>query len=173
MLNRRLRKRSTQTGQTVGRCSAKGINECRRDHNSKTVKMKEGIEPYLHLTGASLDLCLMVSQGLCWSYGKESPKPVLPASSIHPKSAKKRLATALPSNALHRSCVHQVASSLAMALQRLFSAGYSRELISAVASKILKKNNELTVPREIKGDNWVAILFFHSFSQLTSRSKVA
>lgn len=95
-----------------------------------------------------LDLCLMVSRGLCWPNRKESPKSVLPASSIHPRSVKRGVVTSLVSNALRRSCVHQVAFSLAIVLQFPLTAGYSRVLISSVAFKILKKSIELAVPCE-------------------------
>lgn len=52
---------------------------------------------------------------------------------------------------------------LAKALLRLFTAGYSWELISDVAFKFLKKIYVLAVPREKKGDNWVVFFFYYSF----------
>lgn len=57
---------------------------------------------------AYLVLCLKLAYRLCWSYGKESAKPVIPADGVHPKYVKKDVVDSLILNALRRSCVHEI-----------------------------------------------------------------
>lgn len=58
-----------------------------------------------------LDLRIHLNQGLCWEYGKENSKPVLPRISCHSKIVKAGVVKSLVRNALDRSCVHFITDS--------------------------------------------------------------
>lgn len=111
-----------------------------------------------------LDLTLDCNFGLCWSYGKTNPKPVLPASSSHSKLVKFGVVTSLLKNAMKKSCVHCVANSLRKQFFRLCQAGYDRNLIASRALRILLNEACSTAQRSRDFDNVVVVPYYHTVS---------
>ncbi|CAN8002462.1 unnamed protein product [Ixodes hexagonus] len=68
-----------------------------------------------------LDLKVFSSVGLCWSYGKEAPKPVLAYQSCHPKTVKRGIVFSLFRNALKKSCAHHLEEAFSLQFSRLDS----------------------------------------------------
>ncbi|XP_040064250.1 uncharacterized protein LOC120838403 [Ixodes scapularis] len=108
-----------------------------------------------------LDLKLHVGETLCWEYGKDAPKPVLPKKSCHSKTVKASVVRSLFTNALNRSCVHFVASAVRGQWQRLMNAGYEEDFI---ARQMTLMNREKEKAEE-KSRNRIAVMpYFHTVS---------
>lgn len=57
-----------------------------------------------------MDLQISAGQGLCWEYGKANLEPILPRS--HSKTFTAAVARFRITNAMNRSCIHYLASSV-------------------------------------------------------------
>jgi hypothetical protein len=88
-----------------------------------------------------LDMCLSKSSsgGLCWKYGKKTPKALLPAHSHHSKSVKNSVMESLITNAVRKCCFHNIDASLCTQVRRLCDAGYARERIANAISRVVAK----------------------------------
>lgn len=75
------------------------------------------------------DVKISLANGLCWRYGRDEPKPLLPYMSCHAKTVKRGAAASLLNSALRKSCMHKVAE--AMQVSEFLAAGYKRELVVA------------------------------------------
>ncbi|MCZ6925475.1 MAG: hypothetical protein O7D30_09415, partial [Rickettsia endosymbiont of Ixodes persulcatus] len=62
--------------------------------------------------------------GLCWSYGKEKAKPILPFDSCHSKHVKAGLVRNMINNAFQKSCWHSIMTSIQVVFSRLNVAKY-------------------------------------------------
>lgn len=146
-------------------CDDKGfINEC---HNEIVAAAPELVFTVEHPTDNCLqylDLRILFNEGLCWSYGKVKPKPVLSASSCHSKSVKSGVVSGLLSNAVKKSCVHNLSSSISHQLARLNDAGYSQCMqlrgLNIISAKLLSPVSDFVKPRE----NRVVIPYIHAVS---------
>lgn len=109
-----------------------------------------------------LDLIFSLNSGLCWRYGRRSPKPLLSARSCHPKAIKRGLVTTLTKNVLKKSCCHEIPRALQTVTLRLIDAGYPISLIADVQKCIT-----LTKRKPEAADNShkkVVLPFFHDVS---------
>ncbi|XP_064464651.1 uncharacterized protein LOC135375945 [Ornithodoros turicata] len=105
------------------------ISDCERVIRSVAPELDFTVEYPMNGELQFLDVRLLFSPYLCWNYGKTVPKPILPASSCHSKTVKFGVIAGLLSNAVKKSCVHQLHSSLCHQLSRLRDAGYSHCMI--------------------------------------------
>lgn len=108
-----------------------------------------------------LDLQIHTDKGLCWEYGKENPKPVLPKRSCHSKTVKAGVVKSLIRNALDRSCIHFITNSLEGQWKRLRGAGYEEEFIRRNLDVHTKEKKE----REDTSRRRMAVIpYFHGIS---------
>lgn len=70
-----------------------------------------------------LDLRIHVNRGLCWEYGKENSKPVLPRMGCHSETVKPGIVNSVVRNALERSWFHHTTESVERQSKRLISVG--------------------------------------------------
>lgn len=77
-----------------------------------------------------LDLRIHLENGLCWEYGKLSPKPILPRQSCHSKIVKAGIVKSLIKNSLKKSCIHFMDQALKRQYERLEDAGYEEAFVS-------------------------------------------
>uniref|UniRef100_A0A147BDN4 Putative reverse transcriptase n=1 Tax=Ixodes ricinus TaxID=34613 RepID=A0A147BDN4_IXORI len=108
-----------------------------------------------------LDLRIHVNRGLCWEYGKENSKPVLPRMSCHSKTVKAGIVKSLVRNALERSCVHHITESIERQWKRLISVGYDDSFIKRQLELFIKGRRET----EEKSRNRFAVIpYYHDIS---------
>ncbi|CAN7983728.1 unnamed protein product [Ixodes hexagonus] len=111
-----------------------------------------------------LDLRLYVHGGLCWEYGKVTPKPLLPFKSCHSKLVKRGIVMSLLDAALKKSCPHKGPVSIRNQLLRLKHAGYNNNIVKGVAMRLLMKIGGMKKGQIAKLDKVVCVPFFHGFS---------
>ncbi|CAN8003234.1 unnamed protein product [Ixodes hexagonus] len=109
-----------------------------------------------------LDLQLRLVPGLCWSYGKVKPKPILPFDSCHSKHIKAGLVRNMINNAVQRSCCHSIWTSIQGLLSRLSDAKYPQEFLTKQLSYIVASGKKDQKKSEHK--TFVVIPFFHRVS---------
>ncbi|XP_040071196.1 uncharacterized protein LOC115320437 [Ixodes scapularis] len=108
-----------------------------------------------------LDLRIHVNQGVCWEYGKESSKPVLPRISCHSKTVKAGVVKSLVRNALDRSCVHFITDSVKRQCKRLINVGYKDSFIKRQLEIVIKGRRE---KEQGKRTGFAVIPYFHEIS---------
>lgn len=87
-----------------------------------------------------LDIRLTFScDQVCWGYAPRSQKPLLPFDSAHTKLVKRSVATMCFTNALKKSCVHQVHSAVEAQVSRLRDTGYPEHVIVAVCEAVRRR----------------------------------
>lgn len=91
-----------------------------------------------------LSLTFLSHHHICWMYSPRTKKTLLPYESSHSKLVKRAIANLCISNALEKSCTHQMLSSFNQQVERLLSAGYSQVTIEAVAESLHKKKKQLS-----------------------------
>ncbi|KAH7972618.1 hypothetical protein HPB52_014188 [Rhipicephalus sanguineus] len=76
----------------------------------------------------------------CWIYTPRSKKGLLPFPSHHLKLVKRAITLTAMRNALGRSCPHQVASSCALQVERLATAGFPEPFLVGLAEVVLRES---------------------------------
>ncbi|CAN7998531.1 unnamed protein product [Ixodes pacificus] len=89
-----------------------------------------------------LDLRFHVNQGLCWEYGKENSKSMLPRISCLSKSVKAGVVKSLVRNALDRLCVHFITDSVERQCKRLINVGYNDSFTKRKLEMVIKGRRE-------------------------------
>lgn len=107
-----------------------------------------------------LDLRIQISNGLCWEYGKETVKPILPKQSCHSKNVKAGIAKSLIGNALSKSCTHFLSQALKRQWTRLQNAGYEDTFIRRqLTIQLTGKQN-----KQVLNSRRAVIPYFHDIS---------
>lgn len=99
---------------------------------------------------------------VCCKYAPRSKKSLLPYTSANSKSVKRGIALSTMRNALERSCPHGVQDSFEDEIARLIDAGFSCELLSALAETLM---NNAHHAQGGKGAPSIAVMpYVHSVS---------
>lgn len=126
-----------------------------------------------------LDLAMTFNnEHTCWEYAPRSQKGLLPFCSAHSKLVKRGVAMGVLSNALNRSCPHQVQHSFDNQVSRLKSAGYPCDLVCALASRLLRAlSSSVPEKRPQKERQKTAVIPYvhgvsHALKKIVSKAEV-